>query len=103
MAGNNGELSAGYKGFSLRIQSQQLIWLVIIIGFFVLFYFGGKMVANELSTVRDDHKIIIAEQATMRQSLGEQFDAMLFLLSLPEAERPRLVMPKELAKRLEQN
>ena len=101
MAEENGELSAGYRGFSIKLKSQQLLWLVIIIGLFVLVFAGGQMLAEEVRHVRSDHQRILFDQNLLRVMLIEQFDAILFLLSLPESQRPSLRMPRTLRERLE--
>ena len=97
----NGELSACYKGFSIRLKSQQLLWLIIILGLFVLVFAGGSMLADEVRFVRSDHQRILLDQNVLRLTIIEQFDAILFLLSLPEGQRPSLRMPRALRERLE--
>ena len=101
MAEENGELSAGYRGFSIRLKSQQLLWLVMILGLFVLIFAGGRMLAEEVRIVRNDHQRILLDQNVLRLTIIEQFDAILFLLSLPEGQRPSLRMPRVLRERLE--
>ena len=97
---NNGELEVGYKGISLRIKSSQLILLLCLIGLFILIFTTGSMFAKELRIVQADHAKILNGQRFLREMLVDQFDAMLYLLSLPEGQRPPLRMPTALAQRI---
>ena len=97
---NNGEFEVGYKGISLRIKSSQIILLLCLIGLFVLIFTSGSMFAKELQSVRAEHARILADHKYLYDVLVDHFDAMLYLMSLPESERPKLRMPAALAQRI---
>lgn len=101
---DNGKLSIGYKNASLSISSKQLLMTIIVLGLFMLLamllWQVSKVFAYEMQAVRSEHSAIKAEQARMADVLKEHSESLLYMISLPEAQRPQLMMPEALARRL---
>ena len=101
--GNEFEIKAPYLP-SLTLRSPFMPLLLVIIGLFALLggvgYSALHIINEELTLVRHDHQVILAEQAELKTRLSESLESLAYILTLPEGQRPKLMMPRALRERV---
>lgn len=97
----NGVFHLGFGKFSLDIASSNLLTILVFLGLFALVLGAGHAQLTFVRNANADHAAIRAEQTFLRNQLLERLDAMTYMLSLPEAVRPALIMPHNVRERLQ--
>ena len=97
---DTGTLAVQSRWGSVRLSSNNFLVALVILGLFTLLWFAGKLLTSEITAVQQQHQAIRDEHAIQRQADQGDMDVLLYLLSLPGDQRPRLAMPDALRKRL---
>ena len=98
--GKNGSLHIGFGQFSLDISASNLLMILIFLGLFALVAGAGYIQMSWIREAQAEHKLIRVEHADLQNHLRDSLDAMTYMISLPEKERPALAMPQTLRHRL---
>ena len=97
---DTGTLAVQSRWGSVRLTSNNFLVALVILGLFGLLWFAGKLLTAELASVQQQHQAIRDEHEAQRLAYQEGMDVLLYLLSLPEDQRPHLAMPDALRRRL---
>lgn len=85
---------------ALDIASVNLLTILTVIGLFILVGGAGYLQISFIGNAKAEHVLIREDHVTMNQRLDEKIEAIIYLLSRPENERPALAMPRGIEKRL---
>lgn len=99
----NGDRSTFHMGLgkaSLDIGGSNVLGIVVVLGLLGLVVGAGYLQMTYVRSAQADHVRLQEEHALMRDHLRESLDEVKFLLSLPEAKRPTLLMPPSLRLKL---
>lgn len=92
-----GEVTAGYKDLGVRIKSANLLPILMLLSLVGLALAGGVLLRDGQAAL--SRQLEVAQQ--QHSGMLEELRILSYILSLPEAQRPALLPPSGLARRLQ--